>query len=106
MRVLVATLILWIPFSNGRLLAQSLFNFGGSYHAGSNPHAAAVADLNNDGNLDLIIPNYYSDNVTILLGNGKGGFTEPTGSPFASRTPMSVAVGDIDGDSRPDVAIG
>ena len=106
MRVLVATLILCIPFSNGRLLAQSLFNFGGSYHAGSNPHAVAVADLNNDGNPDLIIPNYYSDNVTIMLGNGKGGFTEPTGSPFASRTPMSVAVGDFDGDSRPDVAIG
>jgi len=106
MRVLVATLILCIPFSNGRVLAQSLFNFGGSYHAGSGPRAVGVADLNNDGNQDLVIANYGSNNVTILLGNGKGGFTEPKGSPFVcGPKPTSVAVGDFNGDSKVDLAV-
>ena len=107
MRTLVAILVLGVTCSSSRLLAQSnLFNFGGSYHAGWNPRAVAVADLNNDGNQDLIIANYGSNNVTILLGNGKGEFTEPAGSPFAAgREPTSVAVGDFNGDNRLDLAI-
>ena len=38
------------------------------------PDSVAVGDFNGDTTLDLAIANIDSDNVSILLGNGKGTF--------------------------------
>ncbi len=70
------------------------------------PHSLAVGDFNGDGKPDLAIANGASNNVTVLLGNGSGGFTAAPGSPFAVGSgPQSVAVGDFNGDGKPDLAI-
>jgi hypothetical protein len=69
------------------------------------PQSVAVADFNNDGKLDLAVTNWLSDNVSILLGNGNGGFKPAHGSPIAvGQQPWSVAVGDFNHDGRPDLA--
>jgi uncharacterized protein (TIGR03437 family) len=79
---------------------------GSPFAAGAWPASIAVADFNADGNLDLAIANANSNNVTVLLGNGSGGFTAAPGSPFpAGSGPQSVAVGDFNGDGKPDLAI-
>ncbi len=79
---------------------------GSPFSAGSNPFSVAVGDFNLDGKPDLAIANYNSANVTILLGNGSGGFTEPAGSPVsAGNSPASVAVGDFNLDGKPDLAV-
>ena len=76
------------------------------FPAGSQPNSVAVGDFNGDGKPDLAIANYNSNNVTVLLGNGTGGFTAAPGSPFpAGVQPYSVAVGDLNGDGKPDLAI-
>jgi uncharacterized protein (TIGR03437 family) len=63
-------------------------------------------DLNNDNRQDLAIANISSGNVTVLLGNGDGSFTPAPHSPFAVGTnPNSIAVGDFNGDSIPDLAV-
>lgn len=65
-----------------------------------------TADLNSDGNMDIVTTNLDGNNCTILLGNGKGGFNQPPGSPFAcGDSPFGVAIGDINGDGKPDLAI-
>ncbi len=65
-----------------------------------------VADLNGDGRADIVSPNLEGDNVTILLGDGAGGFRQPEGSPFAGGdSPFNVAVGDVNADRKPDLAI-
>ena len=65
-----------------------------------------VADLNGDGKADIVSPNLEGDNVTILLGDGHGGFRQPPGSPFpCGDSPFNVAIGDINGDGIPDLAI-
>jgi hypothetical protein len=77
-------------------------NFG----AGDAPESVAMGDFNLDGKPDLATANFSSNNVTILLGNGSGGFTQPAGSPVgAGDGPSSVAVGDFNLDGKPDLAV-
>ncbi len=74
-----------------------------TFAAGSSPNSVAVGDFNGDSRPDLAVANLNSSNVSVLLGNGSGGFGAQT--TFAAGIgPVSVAVGDFNGDSRPDLA--
>ncbi len=44
------------------------------YPVGDFPYFVAVADVNGDGRLDVVTANYYSADVSVLLGNGDGTF--------------------------------
>ena len=60
-----------------------------------------VADLNKDGNLDLV---FSGGTVYTLLGNGNGTFRAPHNYSFRTTTPAVIA--DFNGDGSPDVAVG
>ena len=65
-----------------------------------------VADVNGDGKADIITTNLEGDNVTVLLGDGKGGFKQSVGSPFScGDSPFNFAIGDVNKDGKPDLAI-
>jgi hypothetical protein len=84
------------------------FNTPGTFiKVGKHPYQRIrTADLNMDGNMDIVTTNLDGNNATILLGNGEGGFYEPTSSPFAcGDSPFGVTIGDINGDGKPDLAI-
>jgi len=74
---------------------------------GKHPYQRArVADLNKDGNADIVTTNLDGNNTTILLGDGKANFKEAEGSPFAcGDSPFGVAVGDFNRDGNPDLVI-
>ena len=79
---------------------------GSPFPAGHEPNDIAVADMNGDGNPDLVMPNHQAATMTILLGDGKGNFRPAPGSPVDVRSnphPHGVAVADFDGDGKPDV---
>jgi len=80
---------------------------GTFFKVGKHPYQRLrVADVNNDNNADIITTNLDGNNATILLGNGKGNFIEPAGSPFpCGDAPFGVAVGDVNADGNPDLAI-
>ncbi|MBD3423088.1 MAG: T9SS type A sorting domain-containing protein, partial [Candidatus Latescibacteria bacterium] len=61
-------------------------------------------DLDGDGDIDLAVANAYSDNVSILLGNGDGTFTSAV-NYGAGGAPQAVAVADLDGDGGLDLAV-
>ena len=67
------------------------------------PTAIAVGDFNADGHADLAVANEASNNVSILLGNGDGTFTQ--GSPVAAAGPVSVVAGDFDRNGTVDLAV-
>lgn len=64
----------------------------------------ASADLNNDGNQDVVTVNYLLDTISILLGNGAGGFAAPVHMTVGD-TPHSVTIADIDGDDYMDLLV-
>src|SRR6201996_816689 len=73
---------------------------------GKGPKWISVADVNHDGNPDVVVANADSGTVTVLLGNGKGQFHEPAGSPFAAgHLPNDIAIADMNGDGNPDLVI-
>ncbi len=76
---------------------------------GQVPASVAIGDLNGDGRPDLAIANTGSDSVSVLLNTTTPGATTPS---YAAKTdfttgsvPRSVAIGDLNGDGRPDLAI-
>jgi len=69
------------------------------------PRALVVGDFNKDGKLDLAAANNRtSGTVSILLGNGNGGFSAPTNFS-GGRNPTFLASGDFNGDGNADLAI-
>ncbi|HUM07144.1 MAG TPA: FG-GAP-like repeat-containing protein [Terriglobales bacterium] len=84
------------------------FTPGNTYPIGTTSVRVArtlvTADLNGDGNLDLIVPD--SSNVAVAILYGKGDGTFPTSAEFAvasQTTPTGVAVGDFNKDGKPDI---
>jgi len=72
-----------------------------------NSVALATADFNNDGNLDVAVVNTginVNGDVSVILGNGKGGFGPPAAfSPGG--VPLFVATGDFNHDGKMDMAV-
>jgi hypothetical protein len=75
----------------------------------STPTALGVGDFNRDGKLDLAAGGGTNDppganNLSILLGDGKGGFSPPTYFTVGP-APQSMSVADFNGDGFSDIAI-
>ena len=80
------------------------------YAVGSRPNSVAIGDLNGDGKPDLVVANssvevgVHGNDVSVLLGNGDGTFRAAVNYPVGL-APWSVAIGDLNGDGKPDVVV-
>jgi hypothetical protein len=72
----------------------------------SQPHSIAISDLNNDGYSDIVIANYGTGNVGILLGYGNKTFKNmKKSSTGIGSAPSSVAIGHLNNDSHLDIVV-
>ncbi len=82
------------------------------------PNAVAVADLNGDGKLDLVVAScesvgstscgnngFANGALTVLLGNGDGTFATPVPYDSGGANAASVTVADVNGDGKLDLIV-
>ena len=79
---------------------------------GKDAYSVAVEDVNGDSKPDLLVTNYCADSncstdgsVGVLLGNGDGTFRAAVTYGSGGFHTVSVAVGDVNGDGKPDLLV-
>ena len=98
----------------GAAISVLLGNGNGTFelpvsYAASFPVAVVAADVNGDGKPDLVVAgqgafSYDPATVSVLLGNGDGTFQPGESYPIGKES-SSVAVGDFNGDHKPDIVV-
>src|ERR1019366_6337523 len=100
---------------NAQLVKCSSVSFATAtnYAASGNVDCLAIADLNGDGKLDLVVPGpssrlaYGGTDVGVFLGNGDGTFQPQVPYSAGNEQQMSifwVAIADLNGDGKLDLA--
>ncbi len=92
------------------IIGVSSFAAKQDFVAGTRPNSIAIGDLDNDGKPDLAVSNDITNNVSIFKNTTSVGSI--VASSFATKqdfatggSPRSVAIGDLDNDGKPDLAI-
>ncbi len=65
--------------------------------------AVATADLNRDGNPDIIAGDSFNPRIVVALGNGDGTFGAPQATTVTGGSVSQLVTADLNGDGKPDV---
>lgn len=103
-----------VLLGNGDGTFQPAVTYGTNGYLSS---SVALGDLNGDGTIDLVVTNHCgavpidSDSLNcpysafdIMFGNGDGTFGPPFSGTLKGR-PVSVALGDLNGDGKPEMVV-
>jgi hypothetical protein len=89
-------------------VGDGTFGTASNHGAHTNPDSVVVGDLNGDAKPDLAVSNLNSSDVSVLLQTSGKAFTahfSPVSNYGANSGPRSIAVGDLNGDGSPDLAV-
>src|SRR5262249_55586861 len=75
-----------------------------SLNSSAGPLSVAIADVDKDGILDIVTANSLTDDVSVLLGDGRGGFGTATSFGLnGASNPNGLAIADLNRDGQLDV---
>src|SRR5262249_30447336 len=69
---------------------------------GAGPSSIGLVDFNGDGRKDLAVTNLAANTVSVMLGDGFGGFGAHVDYVTGSQ-PRALAIADLNGDGKPDL---
>lgn len=75
-----------------------------SRETGAGPNAASVDDLDNDGDMDVVVASAQANRLSIFLGDGAGGLDVERQVALVG-SPQSIRTADVDGDERTDIVV-
>ena len=75
-----------------------------TYMTGSEPDDVLAIDLDEDGDLDLVVSNQWSRDLSVFLGDGSGGFEEQPRVDLGER-PRGLTAADLDEDGRQEILV-
>jgi len=92
------TVSVYLGTGNGKFAKTAV-----NHATGTNPFQMIALDYNKDNNLDMAIVNVSgSSSITILTGNGSGGFTALPNINITANN-SRITTGDFNNDSNPDL---
>jgi hypothetical protein len=100
---LLALCILPTHFCHAQATGVVTFKDQILFPTGKAPYSAVTADLNKDGNPDLVVANNGSSSISVLLNLGSAQFS--TSQYSVPILPVTVAVADFNRDGLPDIAV-
>jgi hypothetical protein len=69
------------------------------------PTAVAAADIDGDGDVDVVTANRTTRSITILYNAGNGTYGAPTNISNGGRGPLDILLFDLNGDGNPDAIV-
>src|SRR5579871_435332 len=86
----------------GTITSSTVTGTGSPISVGNAPGSVASGDFNGDGFTDIAVLNRGDSTISILLGDGSGGFTVVGTKPASGANAVAIAAADLDGDGNID----
>ncbi len=100
--------VISVLLNSGQTDSDGLISFSNTQYnfPGAGILYVAAGDMDGDGDVDLVLPSYYTRETIILKNDGTGTFSSSQHIPLTSYRPYTDVVDDFNHDGKMDIALG
>ncbi len=91
-------------FLNQSTPGKISFKAPSSYPTLNQPWGIDASDIDGDGDIDVVVANRQDNFVSVFVNDGSASPSFTRSNLTTNKPPINLKVGDLDGDSKPDIA--